>query len=176
MRADANLLEIKSAFRRLAREYHPDKNKAPGAEEKFNQITEAYSTIMSSHGVPIGTRVEPPKDAPEKEFGGTGGKLSFTIFTDKEVVHSVSPRLFEQEIRKRFNPSLPSGTSCKIGKTWFEIDVEISKTIPLLSSRLGKHKILIEWYKTPEGGDAWRATTWDAFWTYVRRAASLATM
>lgn len=173
MRSDADLLEIKSAFRRLAREYHPDKNKDPEAEQKFNQVTEAYSTIMSSHGVPVGTRVEAPPDSPAEEGGG---KLSFTIFTDKEVIHSVSPKLFEQEVRKRFNPGLAPGTSIKIGKTWFEIELEASNTIPLLSSRLGKHKILIEWYKDKDGNDKMKPISWDAFWSYVRRCVTLATM
>ncbi len=34
--------EIKSAFRKLARQYHPDVNKAPDAEERFKEINEAY--------------------------------------------------------------------------------------------------------------------------------------
>lgn len=32
--------EIKKAFRKLAVQYHPDKNKEPGAEEKFREIAE----------------------------------------------------------------------------------------------------------------------------------------
>lgn len=37
--------EIKSAFRKLAKKYHPDINKEPGAEEKFKEIGEAYSIL-----------------------------------------------------------------------------------------------------------------------------------
>lgn len=37
--------EIKSAFRKKAKEYHPDVNKDPGAEEKFKEIGEAYSIL-----------------------------------------------------------------------------------------------------------------------------------
>ncbi len=37
--------EIKRAFRRLARQYHPDVNKDPGAEEKFKEINEAYHVL-----------------------------------------------------------------------------------------------------------------------------------
>jgi molecular chaperone DnaJ len=33
--------EIKSAFRKLAKEYHPDVSKDPNAEEKFKEIQEA---------------------------------------------------------------------------------------------------------------------------------------
>ena len=37
--------EIKSAFRKLAKKYHPDVNKEPGAAEKFKEIGEAYSVL-----------------------------------------------------------------------------------------------------------------------------------
>ncbi|MCU0490565.1 MAG: molecular chaperone DnaJ [Chloroflexaceae bacterium] len=37
--------EVKKAFRRLAREYHPDVNKEPGAEAKFKEINEAYEVL-----------------------------------------------------------------------------------------------------------------------------------
>ena len=37
--------EIKSAFRRLAKKYHPDINKEPGAEKKFKEIGEAYAVL-----------------------------------------------------------------------------------------------------------------------------------
>jgi molecular chaperone DnaJ len=37
--------EIKSAFRRLARQYHPDVSDAPDAEERFKEINEAYAVL-----------------------------------------------------------------------------------------------------------------------------------
>lgn len=40
--------EIKSAFRKLAKQYHPDINKEPGAEEKFKEIGEAYAVLSDS--------------------------------------------------------------------------------------------------------------------------------
>ena len=36
---------IKDAFRKLAMQYHPDRNKAPGAEERFKEIAEAYAVL-----------------------------------------------------------------------------------------------------------------------------------
>lgn len=37
--------EIKRAYRQLARKYHPDVNKEPGAETRFKEITEAYEVL-----------------------------------------------------------------------------------------------------------------------------------
>ncbi|KAM7480330.1 hypothetical protein LguiA_028543 [Lonicera macranthoides] len=37
--------EIKAAYRRLARQYHPDVNKQPGATEKFKEISAAYEVL-----------------------------------------------------------------------------------------------------------------------------------
>ena len=37
--------EIKGAFRKLAFKYHPDRNKAPDAEERFKEISEAYGVL-----------------------------------------------------------------------------------------------------------------------------------
>lgn len=42
---DADQKTIKRAFLKLARKYHPDVNKEPGAEEKFKKISEAYSVL-----------------------------------------------------------------------------------------------------------------------------------
>ncbi len=41
--------EIKSSYRKLAMQYHPDRNKAPDAEEKFKEISEAYA-VLSDQG------------------------------------------------------------------------------------------------------------------------------
>jgi molecular chaperone DnaJ len=37
--------DVKKAFRRLARQYHPDVNKEKGAEERFKEINEAYEVL-----------------------------------------------------------------------------------------------------------------------------------
>ena len=41
--ADAN--EIKKAYRKLAKKFHPDVNKAPDAKQKFGEVQEAYDVL-----------------------------------------------------------------------------------------------------------------------------------
>ena len=44
---DASTKEIKTAYRKLAFKYHPDKNKEGNSEEKFKQIVNAYSILSN---------------------------------------------------------------------------------------------------------------------------------
>jgi molecular chaperone DnaJ len=48
VRRDAGEIEIKKAFRRLARELHPDVSEAPDAEERFKEAVEAYEVLSKS--------------------------------------------------------------------------------------------------------------------------------
>ncbi len=61
--------EIKRAFRRLAKQYHPDVNKDPGAEEKFKEIGEAYAVLSD----PEKRRQYDQFGHAAFEQGGTGG-------------------------------------------------------------------------------------------------------
>ena len=42
---DASQDEIKKAYRKMSKKYHPDINKEPGAEEKYKEVQEAYETL-----------------------------------------------------------------------------------------------------------------------------------
>jgi len=46
VKRDATERQIKKAFHKLATKYHPDKNKAKDAEEKFREIAEAYEILV----------------------------------------------------------------------------------------------------------------------------------
>lgn len=45
---DATEADIKKAFRRKARELHPDVNKAPDAEDQFKELNEAYDVLSDA--------------------------------------------------------------------------------------------------------------------------------
>lgn len=46
--SDATADDIRKSFQKLARTYHPDINKEPGAEEKFKEISEAYAVLSDA--------------------------------------------------------------------------------------------------------------------------------
>jgi molecular chaperone DnaJ len=53
--------DLKAAFRRLARQYHPDVNKAADAEERFKELNEAYAVLS-----------DPDKRAAFDRYGAEG--------------------------------------------------------------------------------------------------------
>jgi curved DNA-binding protein len=63
--SDADEATIKTAYRKLARKYHPDVNKDAGAEEKFKEVAEAYHVLKDSE-----RRAEFDD---MKKYGGRGG-------------------------------------------------------------------------------------------------------
>lgn len=59
--------EVKKAYRRLAMQWHPDKNPAPEARQKFILITEAYDGLMSGKRFSSFIRTGPRSSQPPKE-------------------------------------------------------------------------------------------------------------
>lgn len=76
---DADADEIKSAYRRLAKKYHPDLNKAPEAAEKFKEINEAYE-VLSDDRKRANYDQYGSADGPQFGGGGTSGAGGFSDF------------------------------------------------------------------------------------------------
>ena len=95
--------EIKRAYRSLAKKYHPDVNKEPGAEEKFKEINEAYGVLS-----------DPDKKARYDQFGfddpmgggtGFGGADGFSGFSGFGGFEDIISNLFGGG--RRSNPNGP---------------------------------------------------------------------
>lgn len=62
--------DIKSAFRKQARKYHPDVNKAPEAQDKFKEINEAYQVLSNPDSK---SKYDQFGTVDGFDFGGSGG-------------------------------------------------------------------------------------------------------
>lgn len=72
--------EIKKAFRRLAKQYHPDANKEQGAEARFIEINEAYEVLS-----------DPQKRAAYDRYGHAGlGSAAGAGFSDFSTFSSIN--------------------------------------------------------------------------------------
>lgn len=89
VKRDASESEIKSAYRKLARKFHPDVNKTKEAEAKFKDINEAYEVLgdknkrqrYDSLGANWqgGQSYTPPPGFENFGFGGNGGTYEFNF-------------------------------------------------------------------------------------------------
>jgi DnaJ domain len=108
--SDATLADVKKAYRKLARQHHPDRNNAdPRAIDRFRRITEAYEYLSAhlkdnadgnGHGRPGPTRPTRPTRPPRADVGMPGG--------NSEAASRVLTMLEEtwQAIRAR-HPDIP---------------------------------------------------------------------
>lgn len=85
---DAGKDDIKKAYRRLARKYHPDVSKETGAEEKFKDVNEANDVLSDTDKRAaydqLGTAYRPGQDfrPPPGWAGGGGGDFAGADFSD----------------------------------------------------------------------------------------------
>jgi curved DNA-binding protein len=83
----ADAAEVKRAYRKLARKFHPDVSKEKNAEEKFKQVQEAYEVLRDSdkraaydqlgRDFRNGQQFRPPPDWSQR-FGNSGGSQRFS--------------------------------------------------------------------------------------------------
>ncbi len=83
IKRDASQAEIKSAYRKLAKKYHPDVNKTPEASEKFKDINEAFEVLSDKNkrarydslgsNWQAGANYTPPPGFENFNFGGGNG-------------------------------------------------------------------------------------------------------
>ena len=119
---------IKDTFRALALKYHPDRNKEPGAEERFKEIAEAYAVLSD------------PKKRADYDSAGFAGIAGFSpedlfggvdfdsIFAD--LGFGLGGGIFDRFFRRRAAGPVPGE------------DIEIVATVPLSTiASGGEHRI-----------------------------------
>jgi molecular chaperone DnaJ len=116
---DADTKAIKDAFRQLALKYHPDRNKAPDAEERFKEIAEAYAILS-----------DPKKraDYDSRGFAGVAGFSAEDLFSGidfgdifGDMGFDIGGGLFGDLFRRHRRPQGPARGS----------DLEVRLVIPL---------------------------------------------
>src|ERR1700733_1438377 len=74
---NATATEIKSAYRKLALQYHPDRNKSKEAEDKFKEVTKAYEVLSNEEKKKaydqFGHSAYEQGASQQGPFGGAGG-------------------------------------------------------------------------------------------------------
>jgi molecular chaperone DnaJ len=82
VRRDATSEEIKKAYRRLARELHPDVNPDPGTQERFKEITAAYEVLTDPQKRELFDLGGDPMASGGGAGGGFGAGFTFTDIMD----------------------------------------------------------------------------------------------
>jgi len=87
---DADLAQIKKAYRALAQKYHPDKSKEPGSESRFKEVAVAYATLKDADkraaydelgSLPAGEEFAPPPQW-RRQHGGQSNSAGGASFDD----------------------------------------------------------------------------------------------
>ena len=117
--SDADGKTIKSAFRKLALHYHPDRNPSPEAEERFKEIAEAYAVLSDPQKraqYDAGDRAGVAGLSPEDMFGG----IDFSdLFRGQGFDFGLGDTGFADRFFRRRRPSRPQRGNN------IEVDVEV---------------------------------------------------
>jgi curved DNA-binding protein len=120
--------EVKRAYRKLARKYHPDVSKEPGAEERFKSISMAYEVLGNPEkrkaydqlgSYQPGQNFKPPPDW-EQRYGVAG---DFSGMSFSELFEQIFSGLGSTQRGSGFPPDDPTRRG---GVPAFQAEVEIS--------------------------------------------------
>jgi curved DNA-binding protein len=108
---DANSDAVRQAYRKLARRFHPDINKEPGAEDRFKEISEAYDVLRDPdkraqydrYGAVGAGSAGGPRGGPGFGRGNGSGDASFD-FSEADLRDAGFGDLFEQVFSGRSGP------------------------------------------------------------------------
>ncbi len=135
---DATDAEIKSAFRKLAKQYHPDINKEPGAEAKFKEIGEAYAVLSDPDKKRQYDQLGHEAFTSGAANGGFGGFEGFGGFSADDIdLSSIFEDMFGGGIfgnssrRNRNRPTKGQDSLVKVNLTFEEAVFGCKKTISL---------------------------------------------
>jgi molecular chaperone DnaJ len=120
---DADAKTIKSAFRKLALQYHPDRNKDSGAEDRFKEAAEAYAVLSDPEkraaydaGQARGASVSAPEDIfSHIDFGDLFGGLGFDF---------AGAGFFDPFRRQRRRPRTTRGANLEV-----EIGISLDRVV-----------------------------------------------
>ncbi len=135
--------EIKKAYRKLARKYHPDINKTPEAQEKFKEINAAYEVLSDKE------KKEKYDQFGDQMFGGQ----NFHDFANSQGGEVD----LDEILRAMFGGGFSGASSSGFGRGGFsssgfggqrysapDLDLKTSITVPFITSVLGgKHHITL---------------------------------
>ena len=135
--------EIRKQFRKLAKEFHPDKNKSENATEIFQLIKEAYDFLMEDKPTP---KFIPTEANPSEEL-----KRMERIRKAKERLRE--KRILEEKKLKESYQKITSGIQWKLFSTISYVSLFVSILLivePLLPNHIEKQ--LVTHFSTPYNG------------------------
>lgn len=122
--------EIKSAYRQMAKKYHPDLNKTPEAAEKFKEINEAYSVLSDkqkrANYDQFGSADGPQGFGGGSGFSGFGGGEGFGGFEDIfNIFSNFGGRASNQQMREE-GEDINSNITISFSEAAFGVEKEIT--------------------------------------------------
>jgi len=101
--AKATLEDIRRAFRKLALEFHPDRNKSPEAGDRFKEISEAYAILSGKEKEPQNIETGNPRRGTGYGMRGRQNGMRRYMSPDEEWAIGVLRRWQEMEEERNNN-------------------------------------------------------------------------